>query len=143
MRGARAVNGTAELMIDAAVRWMAAEHASYVTLGLAPLSTRVESRGTEPWWLRVEFAWLRAHGRRFYNFTGLDAFKAKFDPERWEAVYAITTERGDTLHALYAIAAAFTGGKPVGAVASGLVYALRQEGVKLRSRLAASAAPDS
>ena len=30
-----------------------------------------------------------AHGRRFYNFRGLEAFKASLEPMRWEPVYAI------------------------------------------------------
>ena len=34
-----------------------------------------------------------APGTRCYNFDGLDAFKAKFPPERWESIYAIVNER--------------------------------------------------
>ena len=78
----------------------------------------------------------RAHGRRFYNFAGLDAFKAKFGPERWDGVYAVATGRGGELRALYAIAAAFTGGKPLRAIAGGLMYAIRQEAGKARGALA-------
>ena len=129
VRGSGAPNGTAELMIDAAVRWMADSGADYVTLGLAPLSHRAGEGDGEPqsWWLRAAFAWVRAHGKRFYNFGGLDTFKAKFCPERWEAVYAITNEPRFSLMSLYAIGAAFTGGRPIRTVLRGLVSAARQE----------------
>lgn len=128
VRGRGAPNGTAELMIDAAIRWMAAEGAQYVTLGLAPLSRRAGGGGGDhSWWLRLAFGWLRAHGRRFYNFGGLDAFKAKFCPERWEPVYAIASERSFSLRSMYAIASAFTDGEPVRTVARGLAQSAGQE----------------
>jgi phosphatidylglycerol lysyltransferase len=127
VRGRGAPNGTAELMIDAAVRWMADDGADYVTLGLAPLSRRAGDDGPHSWWLRAGFAWLRAHGKRFYNFDGLDAFKAKFCPERWEPVYAIANEPAFSVASLYAIGAAFTEGHPVRTVLRGLGAAVRQE----------------
>lgn len=108
IRGRAAPNGTAELLIDAAWRALAAAGAGYVTLGLSPLSRR---SGVEPprqhLWLRALLAWIRAHGKRFYNFEGLDSFKAKFMPERWEPIWAITSERRVSLWTLYAIAEAF------------------------------------
>ena len=30
--------------------------------------------------------WVRAHGKRFYNFEGLEAFKSKFRPDGWEPI---------------------------------------------------------
>lgn len=127
VRGHGAPNGTAELMIDAAVRWMIEACADYVTLGLAPLSRRAGDDADASWWNRLAFGWARAHGRRFYNFEGLDAFKAKFCPERWEAVYAVSNERAFSLLSLYAIGAAFTNGHPVLTVLRGMVQAARQE----------------
>jgi phosphatidylglycerol lysyltransferase len=44
-------------------------------------------------WLRFVLQWVRLHGARFYNFAGLDAFKAKFNPEAWEPMYADATGR--------------------------------------------------
>ncbi len=129
IRGAGAVNGTSELLVDATVRAAAESGSEYVTLGLSPLSKR-GGAGEEvpaPFWLRTLLAWVRAHGRRFYNFEGLDAFKAKFQPERWEPVYAIANEPHFPPTALYAIAAAFTGGSPVGATMRALWWAVRQE----------------
>ncbi len=73
--------------------------------------------------------WVRAHGRRFYNFGGLDAFKSKFHPHRWEPIFAISNEPRFSPHSLYAIAAAFTGDRsPILAVAIELLKAVRQEG---------------
>jgi phosphatidylglycerol lysyltransferase len=144
-RGHAAPNGTAELLVDGAMRTLAAEGADYVTLGLAPLSRRVPP-DAEPavptnglaWlrlsWLRLLLAWVRAHGRRFYNFEGLDAFKAKFKPDRWEPIYAISNEPHFSFQTLYAIAAAFSSGSPVRAVGRALIAAARQEIVWMRER---------
>jgi phosphatidylglycerol lysyltransferase len=127
VRGHNAPNGTAELMIDCAVRWVAEQKADYITLGLAPLSTRAGAMNNQSVLLQLGFRWVRAHGRRFYNFAGLDAFKAKFYPDEWEAVYAISNERTFSVRSLYAIASAFTQGRPFSTVARGLAQAARQE----------------
>lgn len=106
-------NGTVELMINAAMRSLAREGFEYATLGLAPLSTRAEIPQFEnPLWLHIIFFWMRKHASRFYNFDGLDAFKAKLRPERWEPVFAISNERRFSVRTLYAIASAFSGGAP-------------------------------
>ena len=127
VRGHDAPNGTAELMIDSAVRWAAGQNSDYVTLGLAPLSTRAGDVTDQSLLIQLGFRWVRAHGRRFYNFAGLDSFKAKFCPDKWEAVYAISNESEFSTRSLYAIASAFTQGKPFSTVAHGLVQAARQE----------------
>lgn len=139
VRGAGAVNGTAELLIDHAVRAMARDGAGYVTLGLAPLSRRARRAvgRPDPAWLRLAFRLLRAHGRRFYNFDGLDEFKAKFGPERWEPVYAVVDRRTVGPMPIYAIASAFTNGRPIRAVARGIVAALRAELTRAVARGAA------
>lgn len=114
VRGAEAPNGTAELLIDAAVRHMAARGSTFVTLGLSPISRHAgleEERN--PFLLRQLLSFVRAYGRRFYNFEGLDRFKAKFRSPIWEPVYAISNERRMTLRTLYATAAAFAGESPV------------------------------
>lgn len=128
VRGRGAVNGTSELMLDTAVRVMDTEGYDYVTLGLAPLS---RSAGLDyainPYWLRFVFGWVRAHGLRFYNFEGLDKFKAKFQPDSWEPIYAITNERQFSPGALYAVSAAFSGRSPFSMVARALARALKTE----------------
>src|SRR5689334_4450468 len=117
VRGRKAPNGTVELLLDTAMRTLAGEGYTYVTLGLAPLSRHGLGPRTNPTWLRLLLRWVRAHGRRFYNFEGLDNFKAKFQPERWEPVFAILNEPRFSPGALYAIAAAFSDGSPIWTIA--------------------------
>jgi phosphatidylglycerol lysyltransferase len=113
VRGRCAPNGTAELLLDVVARAAAADGAEYLTLGLSPLCNRADRdpKGN-PLWLRTLLGWMRAHGRRFYNFEGLEKFKSKFLPERWEPVYAVSNERHFSPLTLYAVAAAFSGGSP-------------------------------
>jgi phosphatidylglycerol lysyltransferase len=123
-----APNGTVELMIDAAMRALAANGDEYATLGLAPLSTRARVAPFDnPLWLRILLAWMRVHARRFYNFDGLDAFKAKLKPERWEPVFAVSNEKNLSPKTLYAIASAFSQNAPFKLVAGGLSRALMTE----------------
>lgn len=139
IRGSEAVNGTSELLVDMAVRAAAECGSEYITLGLSPLSKRgaIESIAV-PFWLRAMLGWVRAHGRRFYNFDGLDAFKAKFQPERWEPVFAIANQPRFSPATLYAIAAAFTGGSPIGATLRALGRAVHQEFAQLSAKLSTS-----
>jgi phosphatidylglycerol lysyltransferase len=145
IRGRGAPNGTNELMLDATMRAAARAGRRYVTLGLSPLSTRAGvAEPPTPLWLRLALRWTRAHGRRFYNFDGLDAFKAKFRPDSWEPIYAISAERRFSLGTLYAIAGAFSAGSPVVLVLRALWMAVRAEAARARRRRAAagvSAAP--
>jgi phosphatidylglycerol lysyltransferase len=128
VRGKSAPNGTIELLLDAAVRAMAASGSEYVTMGLVRLSERTWLPAHyNPLWLRLILTWVRAHGRRFYNFDGLEAFKSKFLPRVWEPIFAVSNEPRFSPRTLYAIAAAFSDGSPISAVARGLWKALRQE----------------
>jgi phosphatidylglycerol lysyltransferase len=136
VRGRAAPNGTVELLLDAAMRSFAVEGYRYVTLGLAPLSRYAQPGAVNPTWLRWVLKWVRAHGRRFYNFEGLDNFKAKFLPPRWEPVYAIVNEATFTPRALYAIAAAFSDGSPIWTIIRAFWRAARTELRWLRNRFA-------
>lgn len=128
VRGDAAPNGTSELLVAHAMADLAAGGAGYATLGLAPLSRRAGlTPPPTPRWLGLALRLVRAHGRRFYNFDGLDAFKAKLLPERWEPIYAISDERSFSPGTLYAIAAAFSGGSPLALVARALARAGAQE----------------
>jgi phosphatidylglycerol lysyltransferase len=130
-------NGTVELMIDSAMRALAEGGFDYATLGLSPLSTRAEVKlFRNPLWLRILLGWMRQHGQRFYNFDGLDAFKAKLRPEKWEPVFAISNESRVSPRTLYAIAAAFSGNAPVRLFLSGLWRALKTEIKWLRESIA-------
>ena len=135
VRGRAAPNGMAELLVGASMEALAADGAEYVTLGLAPLSERADME-TEPAtsWLRLILTLVRAHGRRFYNFDGLDAFKTKFRPDSWEPLYAISNEKRFSFAALYAIGAAFSEGPPAVAMLRAFRDAARQEFTWLRER---------
>lgn len=136
IRGRSAPNGTAELLVDSAMRAFAELGSEYVTLGLAPLSRRANGAETVPSPLvRMALAWVRAHGRRFYNFVGLDAFKAKLQPDFWEPIYALSHERRTSLRTLYAIGGAFGGAAPPIFIARGLARAAAQELRWLRQRV--------
>lgn len=144
VRGHAAPNGTIELLLDHAIRAVAASGAAYVTMGLVPLSlvtmglVPLSLHGAtpeqNPLWLRFLLDWVRAHGRRFYNFDGLDAFKSKFLPHDWEPIYAISNEAHFSPRALWAIAGAFSRRSPLFAVARGLGRAAQQEHLWLRER---------
>lgn len=121
-------NGTVELMIDTAMGSLASGGYEYATLGLAPLSTRAGLRQfNNPLWLRLLTTWMWLHGKRFYNFDGLDAFKAKLQPKRWEPVFAIANERRLSVRTLYAIAAAFSESRPFALIFGGLWKAVTTE----------------
>jgi phosphatidylglycerol lysyltransferase len=123
-----APNGTTHLLVDAAMDTFAAEQSPFVTLGLAPLSDRAGSIGDrEPAWMRLLLHWLRAHGRRVYNFRGLDAFKASLQPSAWEPIYAIVPDGRVTFRALRAVAGAFSGGSPLSLAARALGHAAALE----------------
>lgn len=114
VRGRDACNGTSELLVVEATRALAAAAAEHVTLGLAPLAKHgVSSDHCAPRWLRLLFWWMRAHARRFYNFDGLEAFKAKFQPDGWQPVYALASSGRITPGTLYAIAGAFAQTSPL------------------------------
>jgi phosphatidylglycerol lysyltransferase len=117
------------------MRAVAADGSRYVTLGLSPLSQHAPVPLRQPPWLRFVLRWVRLHGGRFYNFAGLDAFKAKFNPQAWEPIYAIGQGPAFSPRDLYAIAGAFSGGAPVSLVARAIAKAARQETASLMSLL--------
>jgi Uncharacterized conserved protein len=128
-----APNGTVELMIHSAMCTLADDGCEYATLGISPLSKRANIEPfDDPLWLRVLLAWLRKHGQRFYNFDGLDAFKAKLRPEKWEPVFAVSNEPRVSFRTLYAIASAFSSNAPVRMILRGLVRAAATEARRFR-----------
>ncbi len=109
-----APNGTAELLLQHAMARLDAAGAAFVTLGLSPLSRRAElADATQPRWHRWVMDGVRRFGQPFYNFDGLDAFKAKFQPDGWEPVYALAASDRLTPRAMFAIAGAFCGESPM------------------------------
>jgi phosphatidylglycerol lysyltransferase len=99
LRDPRAPNGTAESLIDAAMRAVADEGSRYVTMGLAPLAGDV-GHG-----LRAARRWTRA----LYDFEGVHSFKAKLRPHAWEPIHLAHTPGGANV-ALFDSLAAFARG---------------------------------
>ena len=99
LRDPCAPNGTTESLIDFAMRDVAGDGCTFVTLGLAPLA------GDERW-LRVA----RSAMRGFYNFDGLRAFKAKLRPEHWTPIYLAWPRGRMPIAVLFDALDAFAGG---------------------------------
>lgn len=125
-RDPRAPNGTSELLIDAAMRRFAAEGRTYVTLGLVALSTHA-ALDMNPLWLRLIMRFARAHANRFYNFRGLERFRAKMAPDFWEPIYSISNETRFSMRTLYAMGEAFSGISPWLAISLALARAVAIE----------------
>lgn len=100
LRDPSAPNGTADLLVDHAMRALALENVAWVTLGLAPLAGPVSR------WLRV----VRTIARPFFNFHGLAAFKRKQRPTAWEAIYLAYPKERNGVSALGDALRAFAGG---------------------------------
>ena len=134
-RTPRAPNGTTHLLVDSAMRAFADAGSRYATLGLAPLSTfdGDVTRG-QPLWLRATMHWVRAHGRRFYNFMGLEAFKAGLQPRAWEPVFAIAQGKRFTPRLVRAVAGVFGGRSPERLVLGAVATAAVEELARLRRR---------
>ncbi|MBZ4396474.1 DUF2156 domain-containing protein [Myxococcus sp. AS-1-15] len=103
VRDPESPNGTAEALVDAAMRTAAAEDRRYVTLGLAPLSGPVRP------WLRLA----RACGRPLFDFEGLRTFKAKFRPDSWVPLHLSYPEPRGGVLAVYDALRAFARGSLV------------------------------
>lgn len=103
-RDPAAPNGTVELVIDSAMRAMAAMGAQYATLGLAPLSGEVAT----------PLVIARRLGRTLFDFDGLRAFKAKLRPERWEPIYLARPTDASAPVAVWDVLAAFARGHMIG-----------------------------
>ena len=113
LREPSAPNGTAETLVDAAMRAAAANGRRYVTLGLAPLAGPVR-----PW---LRFA--RTAGRPLFDFEGLRAFKAKFRPDAWVPLFLSHPADEPAPWAVYDALRAFARGS---LVRFGLVTLLRR-----------------
>ena len=120
VRSPEAPNGTAELLVDAAMRTAAAEGSRYLTLGLAPLAGAVGP------WLRA----LRRTGSPLYDFRGVHAFKAKLRPRGWAPIF-ISYPRGQIgIATVYDALAAFAHG---GLLRFGLQTLLRRPAVLIQA----------
>jgi len=105
LRGADAPNGTTELVLDLALRWIAdrgADRAEWATPGLTPLA------GEIAWWLGAA----RDATAPLYDFDGLRRFRARLAPARWSTVW-MAWDRGPAIVVLLDVLRAFAGGRLV------------------------------
>ncbi|WP_053333843.1 DUF2156 domain-containing protein [Gemmatimonas phototrophica] len=100
VRDPDAPNGTLELLVDHAMRTLAAEQVPWATLGLAPL------HGPVVGWLRR----IRQWSTPLFNFEGLAAFKRKLRPTHWEPMYLAWPVQDTEWRALRDGLRAFAGG---------------------------------
>lgn len=119
VRGAAAPNGTIELLLRTAIAAIGRDGAALVTMGIVPLSEQGTYQ-TNPLWLRSLCRIAKSQGSALYDFEGLEWFKNKFHPTRWESVYVISQEPRFSFSTLWAIAAAFCDDSPLRAVGRGL-----------------------
>jgi phosphatidylglycerol lysyltransferase len=111
VRTPQAPNGTAEALIDAAMRTIAEEGSRYATLGLSPLKGTEASSYGQPRWAALVFSISRRMLEPLYSFEGLAAFKSKFRPDGWEEVYLTGMPRVTPLM-LLSVLAAFARSRP-------------------------------
>jgi len=100
LRDPVAPNGTTELMVDAVMRWAAAQSCEWLTLGLAPLAGEVGGA------LKLT----RKLTKRLYDFDGLRGFKAKLRPRTWSPIYLSHPAEQTSLTSMFDALAAFAPG---------------------------------
>ncbi|MCM8565381.1 bifunctional lysylphosphatidylglycerol flippase/synthetase MprF [Thauera linaloolentis] len=102
-----APNGTMEVLLLRLLMYFQDTGYKCFSLGMAPLSGLSPSTAA-PIWHRVGRA-VFEHGERFYNFSGLRAFKAKFQPD-WQARYLAVAGGINPMLALADITVLISGG---------------------------------
>ncbi|MEI6740552.1 MAG: DUF2156 domain-containing protein [Gemmatimonadaceae bacterium] len=100
LRDPSAPNGTTTLLVHEAMSVLAGEGVRWASLGMVPLS------GTAARWT----VWTRRIGGALYRFDGLDAFKRRLHPTRWEPVYLVSPQPTAPVMALLDALRAFAGG---------------------------------
>jgi phosphatidylglycerol lysyltransferase len=95
LRSASAPNGTTELVIDALMRTLRVDP-YWITPGLTPLS------GPTSWWMRAT----RLVTVPLYDFSGLQRFRARLKPARWDPVW-LTWDRGTAAGVMIDVLRAF------------------------------------
>jgi phosphatidylglycerol lysyltransferase len=101
IRAPDAPNGTAELLIDAAIHEANSLGSRYFTLGLSPLAGAIE------FWICTA----RRYGSALYDFAGLQAFKAKLQPRHWVPIYLSVPHASSRAVGIYDSLTAFAHGR--------------------------------
>jgi lysylphosphatidylglycerol synthetase-like protein (DUF2156 family) len=116
-----APNGCSELLIAEAFRHAATRGIAQATTGLAPLARR---SGVPRGGLSERMLARLGNTGLGYSFAGLEAFKAKFEPDAWEPLYAVAPGRRFRSRDVLAVIRAFTGGSLLRYAARALLWKL-------------------
>lgn len=98
---------TMDFLFTELMLWGKANDYRWFNLGMAPLSG-LETHSLGPVWNRIG-AFVFRHGEHFYNFEGLRAYKAKFEPV-WEPKYLASPGGMALPRILLDVAALISGG---------------------------------
>lgn len=112
VRHPQAPAGTSELLIDTAMRAVAASGAQQVSLGLVPLYGHGAGSGQLTPALQTFLQLVRRYGRRYYHFDGLAAFRARLHPHAWQPVWLLSDEPAVSLTTALAVFGALLGPQP-------------------------------
>ncbi len=104
-----APNGTAELLVDTAMRDCQERGDTWVTLGLAPLAGVTAEPGPHRLLRRALVACYR-HLGPLYQFRGVRDFKQRFRPDAWRTQYLVRCPGPAGVGAFHAALRAFAGG---------------------------------
>ncbi len=102
-------NGTAEAVVDLAMRTLGAEGASFATTGLSAL-VGLGGRPRRHAGLALLMKACYASLSSLYNFQGIERFQVRLRPDGWEPVYVMAWRRV-TPGTVWAVLAAFAGGR--------------------------------
>ena len=108
IRAPDAPNGTADLLVHSAMSDARARGEEYVTLGLAPLADIPAEPGPHPF-IRKILSWSYSRLGPFYHFAGVQAFKARFHPDRWVPQYLVQSPPSLGPGTFHAVMRAFAG----------------------------------
>ncbi len=112
----KAPNGAMDFLFSELMLWGRAQGYAWFNLGVAPLYGVASDDSSATLW-RHAAQLLARHGEHFYNFTGLQRYKAKFQPE-WTMLY-LASPAGLALPQVLLDVAALTAGGVLGIVAKG------------------------
>lgn len=99
--------GMMDLLFVKIMLHLKAEGYQRLDLGMAPLSG-LSNRECAPLWHRLGRL-IYENGERLYNFKGVHAFKAKFDPD-WQPRYLAVSRKSEALPAMVDTALLISGG---------------------------------
>lgn len=99
--------GMMDLLFVRIMERLKADGFKTLNLGMAPLAG-LSTHRCAPTWHRV-CRFIYETGERFYNFQGVQTFKAKFDP-RWQPRYLVVSKRGLPLVSILDVTVLIGGG---------------------------------